>query len=94
MKHEEYKCLCVSTRHITKEDENILNQKAKDNNTMIAERETGYFVKLFEHADDNVYSQLSEAFNSVLEYAHVHGYRMVEFDCDAQEYEVFQKFDW
>jgi hypothetical protein len=82
---EQYKTLGVSTSHILLKDHDVLTELAASKNVnMITERETGWFVKLYDDAQQNAqYPNMSEHFNAVLTAAFNAGFRMVEFDVDV-----------
>jgi hypothetical protein len=82
---EQYKTLAVSTSHILLKDHDVLTELAASKNVnTITERETGWFVKLYDDAQRNgQYPNMSVHFNAILVAAFNAGFRMVEFDVDA-----------
>ncbi len=91
---DRYSVLGVCTNHLKPEDMVLLDalSKPKDFN-MISKRDTGWLVKLHddESSSEN-YEEFSDEFNFIVKSAHKANYRMVEFDCDASEHDVFVKF--
>ena len=72
---------------------------------MVMARDTGWFIKLYDEADYNdlvTYPQaigegmrFSPALHKIIMFAHSNGYRMIEFDRDAEEYpNLFETYDW
>ena len=60
-------------------------------------RETGFFIKLYEDEqseDVNLYHGYSETIKDIIRWAYESGYRMIEFDCDANVLPQFPVFDW
>lgn len=91
--NEEYKTVGVCTNHMTYEDSLELSRMVKEDASMIAERPTGFFVKLYEE-DNAPYANLSPALNAILMSAANQGYRCVEFDSDAPEVDGAPSFNW
>lgn len=94
---ETYRCVCLSLKHITKEDSlriSQLSQSTLPEHGMIMERDTGFFIKLYEITGSNYYRELSERVNRLLMWARSMGFRMVELDIDAPDLEEFKTFDW
>jgi hypothetical protein len=93
---DQYKTLCVSTAHLTPDDMEAIEVLAKDIDcNMITGRDTGFFVKLYEEPEYNKeYSGCSDHFHHILISAFNNGYRMVEFDSQAEKYDYFPLFDW
>jgi len=92
---DQYKTLCVSTSHLTRTDMQALEVLANDIDcNMIAGRDTGWFVKLYEEPQYNKeYSGCSEYFHHILITSLNNGYRMIEFDGQAEQYDDFPLFD-
>ena len=98
-----YKCLSICTSHITEADSNRFEEVSEDCD-QIMERKYGFVIKLFEEDPENVESVnferfyvtwgLPERVMHILLAAYCAGYRMVEFDADAQYYEGLEYFDW
>ena len=78
----EYKAVAISTADVPQHDMN--NLKHMDSG-MVMERDTGFFIKLYEEPEYNVleFQHLTFRLNTILQQAHYLGYRMVEIDCDA-----------
>ena len=110
---EVYSVLVLSTAHITKEDADVLHSITHRHPyilnhpfaNMIMERDTGYFMKLYEEEylnDLAAYPKVmaenmrfSTALQKIITYAYSEGHRMIEFDRDAEKYpEFFETFDW
>lgn len=79
----EYKAVAISTADITQHD---MNNLPHIDSGMIMQRDTGFFIKLYEEAEYNLmeFQHLSFQLNTILQQAHYLGYRMVEIDCDAE----------
>lgn len=92
---EQYKTVCFSTGHLTGRDCKTLEELALDDScNMIMKRDTGWFVKLYDEVGDNsYYVGMSEFFFTILNAALAAGFRMVEFDCDADEQSPFKIFE-
>ena len=100
---ESYKVLVLSTAHLTKRDSLELAELASAGNlrydSMVLEREFGFFVKLYEppkggDEDMNGRDELSPDFKRIIDYAVAHGYRMVEFDRDGDIVDIFPSHEW
>ncbi|KXS55065.1 MAG: hypothetical protein AWU57_568 [Marinobacter sp. T13-3] len=85
---DQYRCLGVSTAHITQADRDHLDTI---DSSRVMPRATGAFVKLYLHPNIPGYNHnlpgFSDAFYGVLHAAQSAGFRMVEFDTDAATYE-------
>jgi hypothetical protein len=79
---ESYKCLAISTAHITKLDSNRLSDLS-GTSSMIFKRETGFFMKLYEGSSLNCKKQYSKELNKIIRWAIKNDYRMIEIDCDV-----------
>lgn len=91
---ETYKALAVSTAHLTPEDIIILQQEAADSEEwMVMAREPGFFIKLYDEVDANLHHGHSESIKKIIEYAVNQGFRMIEFDRDASELELFPVYE-
>jgi hypothetical protein len=85
---DQYKTVGISVDHISEADRDSLSELAADESCgMILERDTGWFIKLYEDIDSNNRYLISEGLKSLLESCLKAGYRMIEIDCDAQTYE-------
>lgn len=64
---------------------------------MVMVRDTGWFVKLFDekysNLDSHVFKKISATGQDIIMAAFEAGYRMIEFDCDATEYDGFEIFE-
>lgn len=86
--HEDkYQCIGVSTSHLTSDDKDKLSLTADGECNMIMERDTGFFIKLYEETEytHNLCDNLSQEAQDVIMACHAAGFRMIEFDCDADE---------
>lgn len=88
---ESYKCIALSTAHITERDAGILSSLSSE---MIMIRKTGFFIKLYEELEHNHFSSLSIATNKMIEHCHQNGARLIELDRDAQINYDLAIFDW
>ncbi len=96
---DQYKCIALSTSHLDKDSCKAL-EELSDNSHMVFERDTGWFVKLYDELDYNLElpsggrnidkfpSQLTKIYTSALSA----GFRMIEFDQDAQVHDSFETF--
>ena len=92
---EEYKVVAMSTSHLTEEDRDLLVEAVNDADQMVLERETGFFIKLFdEEVPHNYRHGHSETIKDIIRWAHDSGYRMIEFDSDAEVLNQFPVFEW
>jgi hypothetical protein len=89
---ETYKCLAVSNSHLPEDKMKILSTLS--GNGLIMARDTGVFVKLTEELDANLRSEIGEEFNTIVKFAHSKGFRLIEFDRDAEELDGFKAFEW
>lgn len=93
---EIYKVLVLSTGHLTESDSRVLSSLAKTD-SMIAERDTGYFLKLYvpEGPNDHNYRLgMSPDFHRIVAYATAKGFLMIEFDRDAAPVAEFSMHVW
>lgn len=85
---EEYKCICISTGHLTDTDRAALTALTDDPDcNMVMKRDYGWFIKLY--SEQNIsedYGHMSESFQLIIRQAINHGYCLIEFDCDASTY--------
>lgn len=79
---ESYRCVALSTAHLTPNDVAELSALC-GSNPMIMARDTGWFVKLYEEVESNVRPELSDTYNAIISAAVAAGFRLVEFDADA-----------
>ena len=92
---DRYSCIGICTSHLSQLDRVSLDEESKPINfNMIASRETGWLVKLHdEHCLREDYKSFSDSFFNILLNVHKAGYRMIEFDSDASEYDCFPLFE-
>ncbi|WP_318482570.1 DUF5983 family protein [Photobacterium leiognathi] len=101
---DQYKVIGISAGHLSDNDKAFLEKIAEmeEENAMwdgvpfayVGKRNEGYFVKMYETLDlesctitleqDQLFTIAQAALNA--------GYRMIEFDCDADEYECFTSY--
>lgn len=79
---ESYRVLAISTEHLEISDKEVLDNLARGDEGMVFERDTGYFVNLYEE-EYNLHPDYSESLKSLICRALTNGYRMIEFDSDA-----------
>ncbi len=98
---ENYRAVAMSTGHLSEADRDALAQAVLDGEQMVLQRRTGFFLKLMEDDDEDAevasgnYSHGdSETIKDIIRWAYRRGYRMIEFDCDAQVMPQFPVFDW
>lgn len=93
---DQYKVISVCTSHIEDSDRLALNALTENSeHTMISSTIYGWRVKLYEELKLNLeYLGISMAVKRILFAAHKAGFRMVEFDCDAERYENLPEFEW
>ncbi|MDN3661125.1 DUF5983 family protein [Vibrio agarivorans] len=92
--NETYKTACVSTQHMQLNDVRELKVMCDEQMAMVAERETGFFLKLFEDVSENHYPKLSTELSALIKEAAEQGFRCIEFDCDAESVDGAKEFDW
>lgn len=89
-----YQVIAMSTAHLTAEDRTSLSLAAREGDGMVFERDTGYFIKLYEPGEPGNYRHgHSDAIKAIIRWALYEGYRMIEIDCDAEELPHFPTFD-
>jgi hypothetical protein len=96
---DQFKAICLSTAHLTKEDYDLLGSLACEHGeSMHMDRDTGFFIKLYEEdgSDEslNTRKDYSGSLNRIVREAAEAGFRMIEFDCDAEVCEAFPTFEW
>jgi hypothetical protein len=90
-----YKVISISTSHISNEDRIKLDVYSNDKNcNMIMNRDSGWFIKLYDDESANEEHGLSAPLTTLLNVCLNLGFRMIEFDCDATVYESLASFDW
>lgn len=82
-----YKAIAISTSHLTQDDKDKLTNTAESDCGMIVERDTGYFIKLYDEVEytRNLIDNLSQGAQDVIMACHDGGFTMIEFDRDADE---------
>lgn len=92
---EHYQVVAMSTGHLTEKDRDALAEAVSDGDQMALQRQSGFFLKLFDEESPRNYRHgHSETIKDIIRWAHQSGYRMIEFDCDAQVLPQFPVFDW
>jgi hypothetical protein len=87
---ETYRVMAISSGHLTFEDTQLLDYKANHYaENMVMGRDTGFFMKLYEKDQCNDDDSYSESLKDIIRYAVTHGFRMIEFDCDAPVCELW-----
>lgn len=87
-----YRCIGINIAHLNEEDKQTID--CCYSHDMAAERETGWFVKLYELDEDLAHLGLERYYRAAYEditpnlltifcAAYEAGYRMIEFDIDA-----------
>ncbi len=62
---------------------------------MIRERDTGFFFKLYEELEMNFENRrMPTVLLELVSFAHKHGFRMIEFDADAEVRDDLSKYEW
>lgn len=99
-KVEAYKCLALSTGHLT---EGIRDHLKKLGDmpeiNMVMSRDSGFFVKLYSHdgeinpADFNYFIG-SRSWKAIIELAVEHNCQLIEFDRDVPETSSLKTFEW
>ncbi len=92
---EFYRVVAMSTGHLTEEDRDKLAEAVNDGDQMVLQRESGFFLKLFNKESPGNYRHgHSETIKDIIRWACQSGCRMIEFDCDAPTLPQFPVFDW
>ena len=95
MKFEQYKVVVMSTAHLTEDDTNSLTQAILDGESMVLERDSGYFIKLYcDNLPDNYRHGHSDSIKAIIQWAFRNEFSMIEFDRDADIIEQFQVYEW
>lgn len=92
--NETYKTACVSTKHLELNDIIELKNMRDEPLAIVAERETGFFLKLFTDVVKNDYPKLSAPANKLIKEAAEQGFLCIEFDRDAEPVEGAEVFNW
>lgn len=84
LKQEQYKVVCISTGDIHESDMDVL-AGISVNSDMVANRESGFFVKIYDDAESNdlEYGELSGVARDIIEAARELGFTMIEISCDV-----------
>lgn len=83
---DQYKVIGISTAHLTMDDKSLLSHLAqRDDTSMCMERDTGFFIKLYDELTCYEESTYSENILNIVKLAIEAGFRMIEFDGDASE---------
>lgn len=88
-----YQTVCMAIEHLTRADIDILSLAAQSDEQMVFKRDTGFFVKLYEEFEYNLDPGASETIKEIVLWAHQAGYRMIEFDQDAQTTDRFPIYE-
>jgi hypothetical protein len=89
-KPEEYRCVAVSTAHLTAAAKDCLSLEVASN--MVMDRDTGWFVKLYDDWPSNAWTDEPHLL-VILFWAWNNNYRLIEFDADALELDQFVTFE-
>jgi hypothetical protein len=89
-----YNVISISTSHISNEDRIRLDVYSNDKTcNMIMNRDSGWFIKLYDDESANEAHGLSAPLTTLLNVCLNLGFRMIEFDSDATVYEALTCFD-
>ena len=86
---ESYTCCALSTGHLSP---SCLLELDQISSNMVMSRDTGYFLKLYDDLDMNI-CFTSKVLNKAVAQLHAKGYRLIEFDRDAEEVSDLPTFD-
>lgn len=79
-----YAVAALNTAHLASADHGLLSRAgATMADGMVFERETGYFIKLYDQLERNLRADFSPELRRIVTDLHGKGYRMLEFDTDA-----------
>lgn len=80
-----YACIAVSTSHFTESD--LAKLSATTSSNMIMERDTGFFIKLYNEKEYNqdLCDNLTHTAQDVIMACHEAGFRLIEIDNAADE---------
>lgn len=86
--YEEYKIVALSTGLLTDDDmqsirNHILQAHDTDNNSMMFERNTGFFLKLYDEKHSYDDELINQNLKNIIFWAIDNKYRMIEFDRDV-----------
>lgn len=93
-----YSVVAISTEHITEDDSEKLANMSQNNN-MIMNRDTGFFIKLYQDEVDFDGLTLSleghsDSVKNIIRWAHNKGFQMIELDCDGMKIDELPTYDW
>jgi hypothetical protein len=100
---DRFRAICVSTSHITQEDNDRLQRIADARDpyahpagNLIGSRLNGFWVKLYDEHEMNAatFEDFSPDFRRLMWVAIAAGFRMIELDSDAATYTHLATFDW
>ena len=85
---EVYRCAALSSAHLGPDDRRALTRYVESGaEQMVTERDTGFFVKLYEewacNAEAAFMRALSKRTRALIQALHRAGFRLIEFDGDA-----------
>lgn len=92
---EHYQVAAMSTSHLTEEDRDALIASIEQGEQMVLQRQAGFFLKLYaEGSPENYRHGVSDTLSDIIRWAVQSGYRMIEFDADADVLPQFPVFEW
>lgn len=92
---ESYSVVAISTSHLTESDTVLLSQSFINGEQMTLQRHTGFFIKLYSHdLSSNLKDTYSCSLKDIIKWAFKSGYRMIEFDRDADCHPGFEVHEW
>lgn len=92
--NNQYTTIELSTGHIKEGDVVALDEISKEEFSLVAKRNTGYFIKLHTQHDLNIRKEYSDELNFILTKAAQLGFKCVELDSDAGEERSLPIFEW
>ncbi|WP_305843182.1 hypothetical protein [Photobacterium leiognathi] len=103
--NDQYRVIGISTEHLSTNDMAYLDHIARMENdenaawdgvpfAFVGKRQEGYFVKMYEQLDfeNSKITLPQDQLQHIALTALKAGYRMIEFDCDADSYEQFKSY--
>jgi len=93
--NETYQVLCLSTAHLTESDKDLLQCLSDDpEEWMYMARKPGFFVKLYsDELGLNKVPGDTDQLQKIVDAAFLAGYRMLEFDRDADALDGFEVYE-
>lgn len=92
---ETYSTVALSTGHLTIKDAEALGEAARAGDSMVAQRPTGFFIKIYRDGlHQNLRHGVSDQIRAIMEWAFNNGFGMVEFDAAAPSNDNFLTFEW